>query len=80
MANIVKDWFISFTTNLDPNAVSYSNATKPYWPQYLWAGPAGTGGNFSTIWVNYTNIGTTQDPDATAQCDFWHGMSDVVRN
>ena len=32
----MKDWFISFVTDLDPNAKSFSNTTldKPVWPLY----------------------------------------------
>jgi carboxylesterase type B len=38
---VLADWYISFTAELDPNAVSYSNLSKPYWPQYL--SPGGPG-------------------------------------
>ncbi|KZT55318.1 alpha/beta-hydrolase [Calocera cornea HHB12733] len=49
LGNIMKDWWLSFTVNLDPNVQAWSNASKPYWPTYM-------GGNmtFSAMDVNYT--------------------------
>lgn len=75
---IMKDWFISFTQELDPNTVSYSNASKPNWPLYQTPGTDG----FSVMSVNYTEIGARSDYiyDATDRCDFFHGQSYVVRN
>ncbi|OCL08234.1 alpha/beta-hydrolase [Glonium stellatum] len=76
LASITKDWMLSFTTHLDPNAVAYSGVEKPYWPKYQAAGTS----NFSVIDVNYTQIGVVGDFDVSAQCDFWHAMSYIVRN
>ncbi|KZT55338.1 alpha/beta-hydrolase [Calocera cornea HHB12733] len=69
----MKDWFISFTTHLDPNAVSYSGLQKPFWPTY-------NNGSAQTMVVNYTQIGVVHDYDDSPQCDFFHGQSYVVRN
>ncbi|KAK0261024.1 hypothetical protein B0A54_11791 [Friedmanniomyces endolithicus] len=76
LANIMKDWYLGFVLNLDPNSVNYSKTPKPYWPQYQSPGSA----NFSVMDVNYTQIGVIPDMDANPRCDFLHGQSYVVRN
>lgn len=76
LANIMKDWYLGFVTNLDPNSVSNSGTSKPQWPQYQPAGAA----DFTVMYVNYTMLGETPDPDASPRCDFFHGQSYVVRN
>ncbi|KAI9663984.1 MAG: hypothetical protein M1821_007475 [Bathelium mastoideum] len=80
LALLMRDYFASFATSLDPNAVSYSGTPKPTWPLYLTSGSNGTSGTFNRLSVNYTMIGTTEDFDASPQCDFFHGQSYVVRN
>jgi hypothetical protein len=53
----MKDWFISFITDLDPNANSYANLTvpKPFWPVYnSRIGTDGTTPEFAVMDVNYT--------------------------
>ncbi|EJU06418.1 hypothetical protein DACRYDRAFT_103363 [Dacryopinax primogenitus] len=72
----MKYWYLSFNTHSDPNAVSYSGMDKPNWPSYN----NGTSFNFPAMQVNYTQIGVVHDWDASTQCDFFHGMSYVVRN
>jgi hypothetical protein len=77
----MKDWFISFVTDLDPNARSFGNVTKPYWPQY---NPA-TGTNrsapeFAIMDVNYTMMGVVPDLDVNPKCDFFRASSYDVRN
>ncbi|KAL9094046.1 MAG: hypothetical protein Q9165_003716 [Trypethelium subeluteriae] len=84
LGRILRDYFISFAVNLDPNQVSYSGTPKPTWPAY-YAAAGAAGGNSSTgslniLDVNYTMIGATPDFDADARCDFFHGQSYVVRN
>ena len=74
---IIKDYFLSFATNLDPNARSFSGTSKPFWPQYT-AGVSNV--TFAVMDVNYTMMGVTEDFDASPQCDFFHGQSYVVRN
>jgi len=76
LAAIMKDYFVSFATNLDPNAVSFSGTPKPYWPQYQ----AMNVTSFQVMDVNYTMMGVVPDPDASARCDFFHAQSYVVRN
>ena len=89
----MKDWFISFVTDLDPNAHSFSPESegKPFWPLYnprLGTAPASgnattaEGGNieFAIMDVNYTQVGVIQDFDVSEKCDFWFGRSFVVRN
>ena len=75
IAGIMKDWYLGFTLNLDPNSVSNSGISKPHWPEYQ-GGEYG----FSIMDVNYTMIGVTPDQDANARCDFMHSQSYVVRN
>jgi hypothetical protein len=80
----MKDWFISFVTDLDPNARSFMNDTtseKPFWP--LYSAQLGTEGDipeFAVMDVNHTQIGVIPDLDVSGKCDFWHGQSYVVRN
>ena len=76
IANIMKDWYLGFVLNLDPNSIDNSGTPKPQWPQYQAEGQIG----FTVMDVNYTMIGQTPDPDASARCDFFHGQSYVVRN
>lgn len=76
LANIMKDYYLGFVLNLNPNSIDNSNTPKPYWPQYQSTNSTG----FSVIDVNYTMMGVIEDPDASARCDFFHGQSYVVRN
>ena len=79
----MKDWFISFVTDLDPNAKSFSDTTldKPVWPLYNpQLGTQGDVPEFAVMDVNYTQIGVIPDLDVSDKCDFWHGQSYVVRN
>lgn len=76
IANIMKDWYLGFVLNLDPNSVSNSGTPKPYWPQYQTLDVA----NFTVMDVNYTQIGAIPDMDASARCDFFHSQSYVARN
>ena len=83
IAAYMKDWFISFVTDLDPNAKSFSNSTvnKPVWPLYnSQLGTQGDVPEFAVMDVNYTQIGVIPDLDVSGKCDFWHGQSYVVRN
>lgn len=83
LANYMKDWVISFTNHLDPNAQSYTGeAGKPYWPMY---NPSLGNTNMSTpefaiMDVNYTMIGAIPDLDVNVGCDFFHASSYDVRN
>ena len=76
LANIMKDWYLGFVINLDPNSVNNSGTPKPEWPQYQ----SGEDFGFSVMDVNYTMMGVIPDMDASARCDFFHGQSYVVRN
>lgn len=76
LAVIMKEWFLSFAIQLDPNVLNTSGIAKPYWPTYT--APNST--NFTIMDVNYTQIGSVADFDASPQCDFFHGQSYVVRN
>ncbi|KAG8631603.1 hypothetical protein KVT40_000743 [Elsinoe batatas] len=75
LAYMMQDWFTSFTVHLDPNAESWTGQAKPYWPQYQEVQD-----EFRVMSVNYTEVGAVADADASAQCDFFHGQSYVVRN
>lgn len=72
LAYIMKDYFLSFITHLDPNVQSFTGTAKPYWSQY--------GDGFNVMDVQYTSMGVTKDPDASDACDFFHGQSYVTRN
>ncbi|KAK5764617.1 hypothetical protein LTS12_005117 [Elasticomyces elasticus] len=76
LALTMKDWYLSFALHQDPNAQSFSNASKPYWPQY---NPPGSM-NFTVMDVNYTMVGAVEDFWASGGCDFFRSQSSVVRN
>jgi hypothetical protein len=78
----MKDWFLSFITDNDPNANTYFNITdKPHWPVYNpLFGTDGSAPEFAIMDVNYTQIGVIPDLDVSAQCDFFHSSSYDVRN
>ena len=81
----MKDWFISFVTDLDPNARSFSleDEGKSFWPLYnprLGTGGGGDDYEFAIMDVNYTQVGVIPDFDVSEKCDFWFGRSWVVRN
>ena len=85
LASYMKDWFISFVTDLDPNARSFSPESegKPFWPLYnprLGTAGDGDGAEFAIMDVNYTQVGVIPDFDVSDKCDFWFGRSWVVRN
>lgn len=74
---IMKDYFLSFAAELDPNAASISGIRRPYWPQYKTPAYAE---NFAVLEVNQTWIGVRSDPDASALCNFFHAENAAVRN
>ncbi|EJU06449.1 alpha/beta-hydrolase [Dacryopinax primogenitus] len=73
----MKDWMVSFTTHLDPNAVSYSGLDKPYWP--VWSDQS-TGLGWNAMDVNFTEIGVVRDYDVSERCDWFHSQNAVIRN
>lgn len=73
---MLKDYYLGFVINQDPNSISNSGVEKPYWPQYSTAASS----DFTILDFNYTMIGTNRDRDASPRCDFFHGQSYVVRN
>ncbi len=73
----MKDYYISFTKHMDPNAEQFINNPKPpTWPTYV----NNMSDAFQVMDVNYTMMGAIPDMDASPLCDFWHGQSYVVRN
>jgi hypothetical protein len=76
LARAMLGYWTSFTATLDPNSISYSNASRAVWPQY-------TGGNqtdFSVLAVYPTSFQVRSDSDANEKCDFLYGRSRVVYN
>jgi hypothetical protein len=83
ISKYMKDWFLSFVTDMDPNANTYSDVNdRPFWPVYNpRLGIDGSGApEFAVMNVNYTQIGVIPDLDVSAQCDFFHSSSYDVRN
>ncbi|GAB7326045.1 hypothetical protein MBLNU13_g10078t2 [Cladosporium sp. NU13] len=83
ISSYMKDWFLSFITDVDPNANTYFNITdKPHWLVYN--SRFETNGSatleLAVMDVNYTQIGVIQDLDVSAQCDFFHSSPYDVRN
>jgi hypothetical protein len=69
----MKDWWLSFVIDLDPNSRAWSNVSKPAWPTY-----AETGVDVMT--VNFTSIGLQNDPDAGDNCAFFRESPEIVQN
>ena len=73
LAEIMSSYWISFTTNHDPNPMRAANG--PYWPSYIsnGAGSAAVGESvgFDTLAVTYNTISPQPDPDVDAKCDFF---------
>ena len=76
LARAMLGYWTSFTVTLDPNAISYSNASRAVWPQY-------TGGNetdFRVLEVYPSSFQVRSDSDANEKCEFLYGRSRVVYN
>jgi hypothetical protein len=76
LARAMVGYWTSFTTTLDPNAIAYSNASKPVWPRYA-------GGNqteFRVLEVYPDSFEVRSDSDANERCEFLYGRSRVVLN
>ncbi|RDW82841.1 hypothetical protein BP6252_03953 [Coleophoma cylindrospora] len=72
LANIMKDYFVSFATQLDPNAVSYSGVSKPTWNKYS-TKPQVMG-------VTNTLLANIPDYDAGAKCNFFQQNGAIIRS
>lgn len=73
---MIRSYYISFATSLDPNAVTYTNASLPRWPRYQ----GDDSDNFTVLNVTYGGIEAAPDNDVSPQCDFFHCQSYIVRN
>ncbi|KAJ4295596.1 hypothetical protein N0V90_007609 [Kalmusia sp. IMI 367209] len=73
IADSLKDFYLSFALHLDPNAQSWSNVSKPVWPDYK---------SGDVMSFNYTEMGAVSDVyyDNTERCKFWQDNSEVVQN
>jgi hypothetical protein len=76
LASMLRSYYISFATSLDPNAIHYTDETLPYWPLYQ----SDSNGDFNVLNVTYGGVGAAPDNDASPQCDFFHSQSYIVRN
>lgn len=72
----MRDYYVSFAVSLDPNAESYTDIPRPYWPTYM----SEQNGDFSVLNVTDSLISVHRDADASPRCDFFHAQSYVVRN
>ncbi|RDW76162.1 hypothetical protein BP5796_06983 [Coleophoma crateriformis] len=72
LANIMKDYFVSFATDLDPNAVSYSGVSKPTWNKYS-TKP-------QVMAVTNTLLANIPDYDAGAKCNFFQQNGAIIRS
>jgi hypothetical protein len=74
LASYMKDWWTSFAIYLDPNAQSWSNVEKPFWPMY--------NESAEVMSVNYTQVGPVLDLyfDKNDRCRFFEANEDVVQN
>lgn len=74
LAGIMKDWYLSFFINQDPNFAlpTREASARPWFPQY--------GAENEVMHVNETETGVIHDIDASARCDFFFANSEIVRN
>ncbi|KAK4503862.1 hypothetical protein PRZ48_004777 [Zasmidium cellare] len=75
-ASIMRNYYISFATFLNPNSVKFTSVGHPIWPVYQTPDIAG----FRALSVTHTTVEPSDDPDVRPQCDFFHSQSYVVRN
>jgi carboxylesterase type B len=79
LADMMKDWYISFAVHLDPNAESWSGVRKPVWPVYL-GSMDGVRGEISVMDVEPNGVGVAMDPDWSDRCMWWLRQSGVTTN
>jgi carboxylesterase type B len=75
LAKMMKDWFISFMTDHNPNTKSWSevdNNSKLNWPSY--------GTDHSTLVINDSGTEVKEDAEVGVKCDFWKRYPDVTLN
>lgn len=74
LANVMRDWYSSFIIHIDPNAESWAQVVKPFWPQYI--------DSDEVMSVNYTELGAVDDIyyDESKRCEFFWDNGDVVQN
>lgn len=74
VATAVKDYFLSFIIDLNPNTFpSVSNQSRIEWPNYSRA-------DYGILKVQDATIYPDQDPDASARCSFLNSQGSVVRS
>lgn len=75
LANILRDWYISFIVHNDPNEQIWSGGgARPTWPDYR---PSG-----EVMSVNFTELGAVDDRyyDDTQRCNFFWEHEATVQN
>jgi hypothetical protein len=82
IAEIMSNYWISFTVAHDPNPLRSSKA--PVWPSYM-SGGKGTIANgesvgFDILTITYGSVEVGRDPDASPQCDFFSSKGYTLRN
>lgn len=73
LSNFMRDYFLSFVVNLDPNAgPNRGSAQRPAWPKF--------GNTAQILQVNVTGLGGRTDRDTDQKCGFWRQQGSVVTN
>lgn len=74
LAGIMKDYYLSFVINQDPNFPLPNRpvSLRPWFPQY--------GAESTVLHVNESSISYIADPDDSPRCDFFQSNSDIVLN
>jgi hypothetical protein len=70
----MKDWYLSFVTNSDPNRESWlslSSGVKPIWPVY--------GEKDEVLHATDNTISAAPDVDTNVKCNFWRNQSGITR-
>ncbi|KAI1863342.1 uncharacterized protein JN550_009662 [Neoarthrinium moseri] len=63
LAGYMRDWYVSFVLNLEPNGYTYGLSPAPHWPRY------GSGGH-EVMYVEKNAISAINDPEKSCQCKF----------
>ena len=76
LADIYKDYFLSFAVDLDPNTLaSPVGIARPQWPSY-----GAEQGNTQVLQIDNSTIQVVGDVDAGAVCGFYASETDVLRS
>ena len=77
LAKIMSDYWISFITTGDPNALK--SEVAPVWEGYGAVDEDGFAG-MNTLVVGDQEVVVQRDGDASARCEFWGNQAEIAQN